>query len=161
MVVYLKDSVNDVQAQISWESPVLSEALQLPGCMEHNLPGTMTVPTCCAVLSLSQVVLYIYRNLPGHLQTQTVYLIAFRWCYAATSVHPPVNSLRRPKNLCNFLCPNFPFWLSERLARIPPLLLLLILQLKGWSCLMQGPGHTSHIPVHRSKMWSFTSEAEK
>lgn len=128
---------------------------------KHELPGTVTVPTCCAVLSLSHVVLCIYRNLPGHLQRPAVCLIACSWCYVATSVRPLVNSLRRPKNLSSFLCPNFPFHLPEKLARIPPLLLLLILRLKGWSCLTQGPGHTSHIPVHRGKMWAFTSEAEK
>lgn len=152
MMVYLKDSVNDVQAQISWESPVFLRCFSFLASMEHDLPGAMSVSTGCAALSLSHVVLCIYRNLPGHLQRQAVYLIAFSWCYVATSVYPPVNSLRRPKNLYNFLCPSFPLWLSEKLARIPQLLLLLILELKGWRCLMHGCGHISHIPVHRSKM---------
>lgn len=75
MMVYLKDSVNDVQTQISWESPCLM-CFSFLASTEHDLPGTVTVPTCCAVLSLSHVGLCIHRNLPGHLQRQAVYLIA-------------------------------------------------------------------------------------
>lgn len=159
MMVYSKDSINDVQTQISLESSIAWGASASWPALSTTC--TVTVPACCAVLSLACVVLCIYRNLPGHLQRQAVYLIAFSWCYVATSVHPPVNSLRRPKNLGNFFCPNFPFCLSEKLDRIAPLPLTLILQMKGWSCLTQGPCHKSHSPVHRSKMWTFTSEAEK